>query len=74
MWSALGRDRSGSLTRRALIQMGAIGLGGLTLPSLLRLERVALASRNLGRRSNPVARARSIILLFLSGGPAHQDM
>lgn len=55
----------GLLTRRELIRVGAIGLGGLTLPGLLRLGRAAGATDG---------RAKSAILLFLSGGPAHQDM
>src|SRR4051812_35902976 len=56
------------LTRREVLRAGAVGLGGLTLPSLLRLEQSASASP-----ARP-ARARSVILLFLSGGPSHLDM
>jgi hypothetical protein len=56
------------LTRRELLCAGALGLGGLTLPSLLRLEQAAASP------SVPPARARSVILLFLSGGPSHLDM
>jgi hypothetical protein len=61
------RRLGGPLSRRDLIRVGAIGLGGLTLPRLLRLEQAAAAKGTRGR-------ARSVILLFLSGGPAHQDM
>lgn len=53
------------LTRREAIRLGAIGLGGLTLPGLLRGEKAAAA---------PSARAKSVILLFLNGGPSHLDM
>jgi hypothetical protein len=56
------------MTRRELLRAGALGLGGLTLPSLLRLQQTASAS---GGRA---ARARSAIILFLSGGPSHLDM
>src|SRR4051812_363445 len=63
----------GRPSRRDLIRGGAIGLGGLTLPALLRLTRAASAMPTDG--DNPGAgRAKSVILLFLSGGPAHQDM
>src|SRR5262245_46733451 len=55
------------LTRRGAIRLGAIGLGGLTLPDLLRLGRAAAAPAT-------AAKARSVIILFLSGGPAQQDM
>src|SRR4051812_8535771 len=66
-----GRSLNGSdvLTRRAAIRLGSIGLGGLTLPDLFRLRRIS-------RAAAPAApgRAKSVIILFLSGGPAHQDM
>ena len=67
------RRLGGPLTRRELLRVGAIGLGGLTLPGLLRLQQAAAAPAD--RRVRATAgRARSVILLFLSGGPAHQDM
>src|SRR3954454_24309738 len=72
MWSigAGGiRRLGGVLTRREWIRVGAIGLGGLTLPGLLRLQQAAAAPA-----TSTMGRAKSVILLFLSGGPAHQDM
>ena len=67
------RRLGGPLTRRELLRVGAIGLGGLTLPGLLRLQQAAAAPAD-GRVRATAGRARSVILLFLSGGPAHQDM
>src|SRR5437588_4931947 len=58
------------LTRREVLRVGALGLGGLTLPDLLRRQ-AAASSRPGARRA---ARARSVILLFLSGGPSQLDM
>jgi hypothetical protein len=58
------------LTRRELLRAGAIGFGGLTLPGLLRLEQ-ATASPGAQVRTR---QAKSVILLFLSGGPSHLDM
>jgi hypothetical protein len=58
-------------TRREILRAGAIGLGSLTLPGLLRLEEAAAATIPPHR---PAPKARSVILLFLSGGPAHLDM
>src|SRR6516162_11191632 len=55
------------LTRRDILRAGALGFGGLSLPGLLTLESRAAAATT--RR-----RARSVILLFLSGGPSHLDM
>lgn len=53
------------ITRRHLLQAGAIGTAGLSLPGLLAAENVAP-----GRK----ARARSCILFFLEGGPSHIDL
>jgi len=52
------------LPRRGFLQLGAFGLGGLTLPSLLRAESAA------GIKSSH----KSVILIYLVGGPPHQDM
>jgi hypothetical protein len=51
-------------SRRAFLRIGALGLGGLTLPQLLRAESSA------GVRSSQ----KSVILIYLVGGPPHQDM
>jgi hypothetical protein len=53
-----------TLPRRSFLQLGALGLGGLTLPNLLRAEAKA------GVRSSH----KSVILIYLVGGPPHQDM
>lgn len=52
------------LSRRSFLRVGALGLGGLTLPGLLRAEAAA------GIRSSH----KSVILIYLVGGPPHQDM
>jgi hypothetical protein len=67
--SRQGFSTAGSLfapafSRRGFLRIGALGLGGLTLPGLLRAE---AASR--GRASH-----KSVILIYLVGGPPHQDM
>src|SRR4051812_30801692 len=69
--SNAGPDRrrsAGAISRRESIRVGSIGLAGLSLDGLLRLQDASAAS------SPPTGRARSAILLFLSGGPAHMDM
>ena len=54
------------LTRREWLRIGGIGLGGLTLPHLLRLQ--ASASEQ-----QPRATARSVIVVFIGGGlPQHE--
>jgi hypothetical protein len=52
------------LSRRSFLQVGMLGAGGFTLPQLLRAEAAA------GVRSSP----KSVILIYLVGGPPHQDM
>ena len=51
-------------SRRGFLRIGALGLGGLNLPQLFRAEAKA------GIRSSP----KSMILIYLVGGPPHQDM
>jgi uncharacterized protein (DUF1501 family) len=52
------------VSRRELLQVGAIGALGLSLPGVLRAK--AHTSRN--------AKADACILVFLNGGPSHLDM
>src|SRR5437764_5602280 len=52
------------LSRRGFLQIGGLGLGALTLPQLLRAESAA------GVRASH----KSVILIYLVGGPPHQDM
>jgi hypothetical protein len=51
------------LSRRNFLRIGALGLGGLALPQLLRAEGQA----GIGRSH------KAVIMIFLPGGPAHQD-
>lgn len=63
----VGRQRRGTShgsSRRELLQAGALGACGLSLADALRVE---------SRAAEP-ARARSVILLWLWGGPSHLDL
>jgi Protein of unknown function (DUF1501) len=57
------------LTRRETLKAGALSLlgGFFNLPSLLAMEQARGAAA-------PRARARNVLLLYLQGGPATQDM
>jgi hypothetical protein len=57
--------------RRDFLKIGAAGLFGLSLPQLLELE--ARANNQAGGRGRN-ARATSVILVWLAGGPATIDM
>jgi|SRR5579863_2792717 len=65
----------GGLTRREWLRVGGLGSVGLSLP-LLSAGRV-LTARGLAAESESrpsFGRARSCIVLFLFGAPAHQDL
>lgn len=53
------------LSRRGFLQAGALGIGGLTLTDLLRLKAAGAV-----RTSRP----KSIIMVYMHGGPSHIDM
>jgi hypothetical protein len=61
-----GRREAREIGRRGLLKLGGLGLAGLSLPRLLAAEAAPGARRR--------APARSCILFFMEGGPAHQDL
>src|SRR5215207_4810082 len=67
MLSILGRPRAAcdGITRRQLLQAAGAGLFGLSLPEVLRAQAAAPAARP--------GRARSVIFLFLFGGPSQLE-
>ncbi len=66
MLTILGRKHRfcDRVSRRSFLQIGGLALGGLSLPQILRAEAQAGVS-------NP---HKAVIMVFLSGGPPHQDM
>jgi len=58
-------------SRRCLLQVGALGLGGLTLSRLLAANRAN--AQPLGRL-DAAPRAAACILIYLDGGPSHIDL
>lgn len=52
------------ISRRSFLRIGALGLGGLSLPQLLRAE--AQSGKGLSHKA--------VIMIFLPGGPSHQDI
>jgi hypothetical protein len=51
------------LSRRSFLRIGGLALGGLSLPELLRAQAQTPRGRS----------AKSVIMVYLSGGLAHQD-
>lgn len=68
MLTVSGRHNSGrycdGVSRRSFLKIGGAAVGGLSLPNLLRLEAEAGVQRS----------HKSLILIYLCGGPPHQDM
>jgi hypothetical protein len=62
-----------ALTRRHFLSGASLGLGGLALASLLPREARAAEAGVLGAPHVP-AKAKRVIYLFQSGGPAQQDL
>src|SRR5205807_9224149 len=61
------QDDARAMTRRQMLQIGSLGVLGVSLPQLLRADEI--------RKSNVLpARADACILVFLDGGPSHLDM
>lgn len=52
------------ISRRSVLKIGGLAMGGLSLPQVLRAEQAS------GIGSNK----KSVIMIFLPGGPPHQDM
>ncbi len=70
MLTILGRSDHGSpfcdrVSRRSFLKVGSLGLTGLTLPGLLAADARA------GAAGKP---HKSVILIYLVGGPPHQDI
>jgi len=57
------------ISRRGFLTVGTIGLGGLTLADLLRIQ----ARADLKNYAPIVAKADSVIHIYLPGGIAHQE-
>jgi hypothetical protein len=55
------------VTRRSFLCVGSLGLGGLSLANVLRHEAQA-------RQAGQAVRRKSVILVWLAGGPSHLDM
>ena len=61
------------VSRRQFLQVGGAALVGLSLPQFFSLKALAAegAGTNLGK---PFGNAKSVILVFLQGGPSHLDI
>src|SRR5438034_10472037 len=62
-------------SRREFMRVGGAGLFGLALGDILRLQAVAAASASEAAKGKTGwGKAKSVILIFLQGGPSHIDI
>src|SRR5918911_1504339 len=59
-----GQPMCDGVSRRQFLTIGGLAMGGISLSQLLQAEAVAGSGK----------RHKSVIMIFLSGGPPHQDM
>lgn len=65
-------DQSVGITRRDVLRVGGAGMMGMTLNQLFRAQAVAEAA---GSGGGPGwGKAKSVILVYLQGGPSHLDL
>lgn len=55
------------MTRRDVLRIGSLGVAGLALPDLLRMQAAAAQGSAAPRRAN------NLIMIHMSGGPSHVD-
>lgn len=65
-WNPLTSDGLVVRSRRNMLKAGLAGVAGLSLPSLLQAKESAIAA------GKPLSR-KSVILLWMTGGPSHID-
>src|SRR5689334_14197957 len=70
------RRHCDGMSRRDFVRIGGLGLGGLSLAQLLALENTQAADSTQPQRTSNGSgkRHKSLIMIFLCGGPPHQDM
>lgn len=71
MLSILGQSHRfcDGISRRNFLRIGSLALGGLSLPQILRAEAASGLQPSAGRLGH-----KAIIMIFLPGGPSHQDL
>src|SRR5262245_29369645 len=67
-----GKDTCDGVTRRDLIRVGGSALLGVTLADLFGLRSASAAEPEAGGKG--FGKAKSVILLYLQGGPSHLDL
>jgi hypothetical protein len=67
-----GKDTCDGITRRDLLRVGGSAVLGITLADLFRIE--AQAKKKTGVDGPGFGKAKSVIMVYLQGGPSHLDL
>ena len=70
-------DRGLGVTRRDILRVGGSGLLGMSLGTMLELQAASSAARAASPAEAPRpgwGQAKSIIMVYLQGGPSHLDL
>jgi hypothetical protein len=68
-----GKDTCDGITRRELLRVGGSAMFGFSLANLLWLQKASAAEAVAGGGPG-FGKAKSVILLYLQGGPSHLDL
>src|SRR5437762_1318958 len=70
-----GRDTCDGITRRELLRVGGSALLGVSLANLFQLQEASAKSPEGSTYGGPgFGKAKSVILVYLQGGPSHLDL
>src|SRR5437762_1080609 len=73
LWGPGGSHRyCDGRSRRSFLSLGGLAMGGLGLPALLQAEAQARGASPTGAGAAGSSH-RSVIMIYLTGDPAHQD-
>lgn len=67
-------DPDQKVSRRQLLQVGGSSMLGLSLAGLLKNEASAATSQSIHTGGPGFGRAKSVIMVYLQGGPSHLDL
>ena len=62
------------LSRRSFLRIGGLVMGGLSLPQILEAETAQTTAGSGGAARSGKRSHKAVIMIFLPGGPPHQDM
>jgi hypothetical protein len=69
-----GKDTCDGITRRDLLRVGGSAVFGFSLANLFGLQEATAAAKKKAYSGPGFGKAKSVILLYLQGGPSHLDL